>query len=293
MTWMNVLWLLVGLAIGVCIPRRQGAPESLPLAPTAPDPKTAAQLRQLQLAYQRATEMSQFKAGFLARISHELRSPLNGMIGMHQLILTGLCDNPEEEREFIEQAHDSAFKMIKVLDAILEVSKAETGTAELAIQPVQLLDLLQQVDTQTHLLAKNRNLHFQIEYPEPDLYVLADPHSLRQVLVSLITAAIAEGRDGAITLSIDPSLDTATQPERLHLWIDEPRPFSCWSEAIDLLQTPLPQDQAVPSPGLNLLANQTLLDLMQGRLEILALPEGSRIRCSIPVVIPDESEMGF
>jgi signal transduction histidine kinase len=54
------------------------------------------------LDYWRAIELAQFKAGFLARTSHELRSPLNGMISGLQLILSDLCDDAAEEREYVK-----------------------------------------------------------------------------------------------------------------------------------------------------------------------------------------------
>ncbi|GBF84663.1 histidine kinase dimerization/phospho-acceptor domain-containing protein [Aphanothece sacrum] len=62
------------------------------------------ELEQTKLAYQMAVQLSQFKSGFLAKTSHELRSPLSTLMGLHQLILSDLCENHEEEREFIEQA---------------------------------------------------------------------------------------------------------------------------------------------------------------------------------------------
>jgi signal transduction histidine kinase len=83
-----------------------------------------------------AKEMSQFKAGFLARTSHELRSPLSSLIGLHQLILADLCDSPEEAREFVAQANASALKMVKLLDEVIAVSKTEHGTNRLELRSV-------------------------------------------------------------------------------------------------------------------------------------------------------------
>ena len=86
-------------------------------------------MREVELAYHMAREMSQFKAGFLARTTHVLRSPLNGLIGLHQLILSDLCENPEEEREFIGQAHQRALQLLKLIDEILHIARAEHGNS--------------------------------------------------------------------------------------------------------------------------------------------------------------------
>ena len=114
-----------------------------------------AKLKQTQIAYNLAREMSQFKAGFLARTTHELRSPLSSLISLHQLILSDLCDNPDEERVFVAQAHSSALKLMSLIDEILEVSRLEHGTIKLEIQPLELATVLTKVYNLTHLIAAN------------------------------------------------------------------------------------------------------------------------------------------
>jgi signal transduction histidine kinase len=138
MDWTALVWLGLGLGLGLSIRWRSPRSSVVELAalpdrpveldqPELPDQP---ELQSLQVAYQLATEISQLKGGFLARISHELRSPLNGLIGMQQLILEDLCDNPEEERAFIAQANQSALKMIKVLDTCAGCGKAGAWQAE-------------------------------------------------------------------------------------------------------------------------------------------------------------------
>ena len=62
----------------------------------------------LQIAYRQLLALERFKSGFLARTSHELRSPINTIVSLHQLILEDLCEGPEEEKEFIEQSKNAA-----------------------------------------------------------------------------------------------------------------------------------------------------------------------------------------
>jgi histidine kinase (EC 2.7.3.-) len=119
----------------------------------------------LELAYKMATEMSQFKGGYLARISHELRSPLNGLIGMHQLILSDLCDSPEEEREFITQANVSARKMVEVLDRILDVARVQHGTVRLEIQAVPLAQVFRRFTTSPTSRPKTATLDYKSSLP--------------------------------------------------------------------------------------------------------------------------------
>lgn len=237
--------------------------------------------RSLELAYRSLLEQAHFKAGFLARTSHELRSPLNGMIGAHQLILADLCESPEEEREFIEQANQSALKMVKLLDEVINVSKVEYGTGKLEVKSVSVSDVFDNVFSMTHLLAENRNLPFQIVLPEPDLEVLCDRKSLEQVLTSLISGAIGTMQDGTLKLS------ALADSNFVYLNLEDERPIEVWRDAIDLLEKDAPPDLEPPSLGFSLLLNQSLMELMNGRLEFVKMPIGSeekftQVRCRLP-----------
>lgn len=252
-----------------------------------------AELQRTRLAYYMASEMSLFKAGFLARISHDLRSPLNSIIGLQQLILSDLCEDPAEEREFVAQANASTMKMVAFLDAILNVARTEYGTNKLDIQSLQLAQILAQVYQLTRLQAADRNLSLTIESPDPEIYVLADPRWLQQVLLNLVDTPLKLMREGSVSVSVQPEIDSGY----VRIWIEDQRPPSDWSEPIDLLQSAAKTDEQLDnnstlSPGLTLLINQTLLELMKGRLELLAIPSPNesstltRIQCSIPLATP-------
>ncbi|BAZ42469.1 histidine kinase HepN [Calothrix sp. NIES-4101] len=253
-------------------------------------------IQQIELAYYLAQEMSQFKAGFLARTTHVLRSPLNGLIGLHQLILSDLCENPEEEREFIEQAHERAMKLLKLIDEILNIARVEYGTNRLDIQPQPLIELLQEVYDLTYMLAENRNYPFSLELPEQEIYVTTDVRWLRQVLISLIDTTISQMEtkmeEGRICISVLPTQETGANCATI--WLDMPTFAFPSSEAIDLmttetklnLQSPAPNTTA---PGMKLLLSQTILDVLGGKLEILPYPDNgkdsqqmTRLQISIP-----------
>jgi hypothetical protein len=175
----------------------------------------------------------------------------------------------------------------------------------MTIQPVQVAKLLQQVYDLTHLPAKDRNLNFEFLAPHLDLYILAEPTRLQQVLVSLVNASIAQMPEGTITLSAKSRPET----HAVHIWIDDRCPVEARSEPIDLLhplathsgdhhpaspgQSQMPQTThfAMPSPGLNLLISQTIVELMQGRLEVVANQSNgvmmTQIQCSLPLVQED------
>ena len=273
------------------------------------------ELQRTQLAYQMACEMSQFKAGFLARISHEIRAPLNGLIGLHQLILADLCESPEEEREFVQQAHTAALKLIKLLDDILDVARTEYGSNQLTLQPISLADVLTEVHHLTSLQAANRNLPLKIQIPNPDITVLADRRWFNQVLLNLVDTPLrlmGNAGEGSLELLIKSSENGYAT-----IWIEDFRPADAWAEPIGRLavlaeenaaktaKTPPAKDafqaDAAPqtlrelAPALSLGANRTIMELMQGSLTVLATPTANasetadiadlltRIQCVIPL----------
>ncbi|MDY6782600.1 MAG: histidine kinase dimerization/phospho-acceptor domain-containing protein [Cyanobacteriota bacterium] len=254
------------------------------------------ELQQTQVAYDMAVQMSQFKAGFLARTSHELRSPLNSLIGLHQLILSDLCDSPEEEREFIHQAHQSSLKLVQLIDTIVDVAKTEYGTNRLEIVPLQLSRTLNELDYLTQLQAANRGFPIRFTPPEPDLYVMADERRLLQLLLALVDTSLAYMEEG----NIEVSAQLSTQSDGAAICIDLHSPLKIWGEPVDLLQqgakiTPqtakeqLIASPKAPSPGMNLILAQTLLDSMQGKLEIIEIPSDgddgkiTRLQCVVPL----------
>jgi light-regulated signal transduction histidine kinase (bacteriophytochrome) len=260
---------------------------SLALSPTEDLLGLRERLKQMELAYRMAEEMSMFKAGFLARASHELRSPLSSLIGLHQLIISDLCENPEEEREFLVEANNAALKLVKLLDEVIAVAKAEHGTASLELQPINLRQLFQEVHNLVHLQAANRSLRLQISPPPETLFVMAEPRRLRQVLVNLIDRAILKMQLGGIRVSV-ANVAKMEDTTLVIVWIDVDCDPQEWVEPLDLLNTPAENISEKLSPGLNFLLDQTLMEVMASKIEIIAAesPEITRFQCSIPLATP-------
>jgi signal transduction histidine kinase len=291
----NWLYLSVGIALGIVFNR---------LSPKVTKPEVSEntetllqQIEQTQMAYLMVQETCKFKAGFLARITHELRSPLNGLIGLHQLILSDLCENPAEEREFIAQAHERTLKLVKILDDILKVARTEYGTNELDIQPLQLAEILAEVENSIYLLVANRNLRLMVSLPPLEIQVLADYCWLHQILVNIVDNTIVQMEEGSIHISY--SLEETSH--LVLIWLDVPSHTVIWSEPVDLIpsQIDLTPEQQALSSGMKLMLNQILLELMGGKLEILAdakvaatTEKITRLQISIPRPHPKSFSQG-
>jgi K+-sensing histidine kinase KdpD len=238
------------------------------------------ELKQTQLAYQMAIQWSQFKAGFLARISHELRSPLSSLIGLHQLILSDLCESPEEQREFLSQAHQSALKLMRLIDEVVDIAKTSYGTKQMNLEPIRLAEIFNDVQSLTHLQAANRNIRLQILKPDDSVFVMVDRARLIQLLAILIDGAIDSMKDGTITLLAEPSGELPL----IEIGIDLDSPPQIWNDPTDLLQSfdaksKNPQPNSSPldfSPGMKLMLAQTLIETMNGNLTVIDLANSAR-----------------
>ena len=183
-----------------------------------------AELDSIQLAYEMAKQMSHFHSTFLAKISHELRSPLSGIMGMHQLILGDLCDDPQEEREFIAQAHGAAQKLMKLIDDIVVISKLEADRIQPSLRSVKLSNLLVQLEHCTKRQAANRNNTLVVMPLETEVEIWSDPKLCVQAMVLLLDAVISQVEKTKIDISA--SIDPATG--QVKLLYEFPGNFSLW-----------------------------------------------------------------
>ena len=257
--------------------------------------KLQQQLKQTQLAYMSALEMSQFKGGFLGRAAHELRSPLSSLMGLQQLIIADLCENPEEEREFIAEAYQYAKKLMGLIDELIAISKVESARIKLDIKPLQLAKIFAQIDTLTHLQAENRNLRLSISQPEPNLCVMGDEQSLLQCLVNLIDVTINNAETGHISINAQYS----STPDFLEIKLDVPTSVDFWHEPIDLISPPPIEAKPLTqmpqfSDATKIWLAQTLLETMGGQLQISEIsPETesksiTRLQCLLPCASPPD-----
>ncbi|MEM9978695.1 MAG: histidine kinase dimerization/phospho-acceptor domain-containing protein, partial [Cyanobacteria bacterium P01_D01_bin.2] len=133
MDWQTVVPIGIGFIAGVVTTRLRQTRQTNPSSDVAASPAAPSDLQSTPpenpqaLAYQRLSQLERFKSGFLARTAHELRSPINSVIGLHQLILEGLCETPEEEKQFTGEAKEAAYKVLQLFDTIIAASKLDIG----------------------------------------------------------------------------------------------------------------------------------------------------------------------
>ncbi len=155
--------------------------------------------RRLEEVNAQLEEASRLKTEFLANTSHELRTPLNGMIGFLQLVLDGMCDDDEEEHEFLRQALQCSRHLLGLINDVLDIAKIEAGKLTLEISPIDVHQLFDEVYTVTHVQAAQKGLELSFQLPEDqDVTARGDFGKVKQILINLVGNSLKFTTKGAI-----------------------------------------------------------------------------------------------
>lgn len=163
--------------------------------------------RDLEEARRQAEEASRLKSEFLANTSHEIRTPLNGVLGFLKLIVDGTVDDPEEQFQFVQDAHQSALHLLEVLNDILDIAKIEAGHLQIEMNQVKLSELLS--EAKMYASSKDQvqdgTLSFEIQQPltNDEIMLYGNYQRLKQVMLNLLSNAFKFTHEGGVTVSVE------------------------------------------------------------------------------------------
>jgi signal transduction histidine kinase/PAS domain-containing protein len=158
--------------------------------------------------YHEARAANQAKSDLLAVISHDLRTPLNSIMGHAELLSLGIPDALSEAGlQRVERIRTGATHLLYLIDELLSFARLEAGREELRIREEDARLVAREVGAVVEPLALERRLAFRLDLPPGALTLRTDPDRLRQVLLNLVGNAVKYTPEGEVRLELRPSRD--------------------------------------------------------------------------------------
>ena len=229
---------------------------------------TAYRVDEAEAARQEAVCLAAAKSLLLATMSHEVRTPMNGVIGMIELVLRN--ELPEEAREYANHARASAINLLGVLNGILAYSRNEKTGIQLTPSDFELLEWLRQVVFPFTLQARQNGVavHLLLDLPDPSWY-RADPIRLSEVLTNLLSNAVKFTHSGSIAVAVS-HLELSPELHQLRFAVRDTGQGMSAAVQAQLFQPFGHSSTAAGAPGvgLGLSITRQIVDAMGGRITL-------------------------
>ncbi|MDD5168385.1 MAG: PAS domain S-box protein, partial [Syntrophales bacterium] len=210
-----------------------------------------------------AEKASQAKSDFLSSMSHELRSPLNAILGFAQLMESGSPPPTPLQMVSIKQILKGGWYLLKLINEILDLAVIESGRLSLSMEPVSLVEVL--VECRAMMEGQAQKRHIQMTFPQivSPWFINADQTRIKQVLINLLSNAIKYNHEGG-TVVVDC---TAITPGRIRISITDSGPGLSPKELAQLYQPFNRLGREISGEegtGIGLVVSKQLVELMGG-----------------------------
>lgn len=246
---------------------------------------------QLNEAIQKAEVANRAKSDFLATISHELRTPMNGVIGMTQLAKSRCSDG--DIRKYLENIENSAEVLLHLINDVLDFSRIDSGNMKIESNPFNLSELVGQLDQFAQKKSKKKDLEFVCIQPQhlPEI-VFGDALRIKQIVINLLDNAVKFTSSGKVVLDVSYSLSSKNGIGLLKFEVIDSGVGIAKSDLPLLFDTFAQLDGSITrqhgGTGLGLALCQKLASLMNGVIEVDSVHgEGSRF--SLIIACPCQS----
>lgn len=251
----------------------------------------------LQQALDAAKSANEAKSNFLSNMSHDIRTPMNAVVGF-SVLLERNADNPELVREYTRKIMASSHHLLSLINDVLDMSKIESGKTNLTIARFSLPDLLEElnviINPQAH--AKNQDFTIRIQGTPPD-ELMGDRLRLNQVLLNILSNAVKYTPDnGKIEFTVQEleQADNTNQYSKLRFIVKD-NGIGMSEEYIKEIFEPFSREKnsvvnKIQGTGLGMAITKNLVDLMGGIITVeSALGKGSTFTIELSFALVEEN----
>lgn len=227
----------------------------------------------LEDALKKAEKANKAKSDFLSRMSHDIRTPMNAIIGMTELAQLHIGDE-EKQRDYLNKIASSGAHLLGLINEILDVSKIESGVMELSENSLDLRALAREAAEMVRISMESRQQEFRVEIDESfNPWAMGDARRIRQVLVNILeNAAKYTPQGGRITFCVC-ELKREEQRAGTYRFIIEDTGIGMKPEYIKHIFEPFSRADdsrisKVPGTGLGMTIVKNLISMMDGDIQV-------------------------
>lgn len=226
--------------------------------------------KEIELEYEHKANES--KSHFLANMSHDIRTPMNGVLGMATLAAANI-DDRQKALGYIEKIQISGKYLVSLINDILDVSKISEGAFEITEKPMNISDFIEDIRVVVDPLADNKKQHFTIEKDIRNEYVIGDKLHLNQIGINILSNAVKFTQEGGdIRLRIVERPGASEEYAHYHMEFQD-NGIGMKKEFIDHIFESFTREKestidSIEGSGLGMFIVKNLVGLMQGTIHV-------------------------
>ena len=249
--------------------------------------------KQLTEALHAAQLASNAKTTFLSNMSHDIRTPMNAVIGFTTLLAKD-AENPDKVREYTKKIMASGQHLLGLINDILEVSKIESGKLVLTEEEFALADLISSIDAIIRPMAGEKDQEFHVEITDIEHeYFIGDETRINQILINLLSNAVKYTQKGGnIWLRIIGLKQHSGQFERIRIEVEDDG-YGMTQEYLKTIFDVFTRAEnsttnKVQGTGLGMAITKNIVELMGGTIEVFSeVDKGSLFRVEVELGISE------
>lgn len=222
---------------------------------------------ELEQAKEKVEKESKTKTLFLTKMSNEVRTPLNGIIGTSTLLKETRLDF--EQREFLDIIEVSANNLLSIINDILDISKIEAGNINIEKRNFNLIEVLNEIERLLSFKAREKRIGFSVEIkPGFPKYGKGDPFRLKQVLINFTNNAIKFTKQGSVKIVAEKLKETKKSVHLKFSVVDTGVGISeeRQKHLLDDYNNEITIKRKPGGTGLGLLISKKIVDLLNGEI---------------------------